>query len=383
MVGLSLPQVEDSINKIRAINPIPARIDALNDLAWVLRYSHKDQAYLLCREACELSQTGAFNDQPYRKGLGTGLVILGIIDLARNKLDNALDQSIRALATLHQLPPIPAVVDAWLTICWIYQFLGEFPTAFDYALMALKLARELGSKEREAYALDALGSTYGFSAEYKNSIESHEQALRIFRELGNVQAEAMALNNMACSLLDMGDYSDAYPASQKSLELAQRLGFFEEELAFTSTIADILVKLGDYEQAGRYLQQAFNKTRDRNLEATQASLLVSMARLRLAQKNYAAAEPCLTQALAVGSPVVVKWTYSATDQTGFTVQRSTSNTFPANSTTTTTVGNVLTYSDTSVVVGLKKNTTYYYRVTPTNGFGSGAPSNTASLLVHP
>jgi hypothetical protein len=91
----------------------------------------------------------------------------------------------------------------------------------------------------------------------------------------------------------------------------------------------------------------------------------------------------VTQALAVASPVVVKWTYSATDATGFTVQRSTSNTFPANSTTTFTVGNVLTYSDTSVVTGLKKNTTYYYRVTPTNSFGSGAPSNTASLLVHP
>ena len=55
----------------------------------------------------------------------------------------------------------------------------------------------------------------------------------------------------------------------------------------------------------------------------------------------------LTQALAVGSPVVVKWTYSATDQTGFTIQRSTSNTFPANSTTTFTVaGNVFTFSDT-------------------------------------
>jgi FtsP/CotA-like multicopper oxidase with cupredoxin domain len=90
----------------------------------------------------------------------------------------------------------------------------------------------------------------------------------------------------------------------------------------------------------------------------------------------------VTQALAVGSPVVVKWTYSATDATGFTVQRSTSSTF-GNGTVTFTVGNVLTYSDTSVVTGLKKSTTYYYRVTPLNANGSGAPSNTASLLVHP
>ncbi len=96
----------------------------------------------------------------------------------------------------------------------------------------------------------------------------------------------------------------------------------------------------------------------------------------------------VTQALAVGSPVVVKWTYSATDATGFTVQRSTSNTFPANSTTTVTgtptlAGGVYTLNDTGVVVGLRRSTTYYYRVTPTNANGSGAPSNIVSLLVHP
>ncbi len=91
----------------------------------------------------------------------------------------------------------------------------------------------------------------------------------------------------------------------------------------------------------------------------------------------------VTQALAVGSPVVVKWTYSAADQTGFTIQRSTSSTFGNGTATFTVAGNVLTFSDTGVVVGLKKSTTYYYRVIPTNANGSGAPSNTASLLVHP
>lgn len=92
----------------------------------------------------------------------------------------------------------------------------------------------------------------------------------------------------------------------------------------------------------------------------------------------------VTQALAVGSPVVINWTYSATDQTGFTVQWSTSSTFPANSTTTVTVaGNVFSYSDTTAVAGLKRSTTYYYQVIPTNANGSGAPSNTATLLVHP
>ena len=89
----------------------------------------------------------------------------------------------------------------------------------------------------------------------------------------------------------------------------------------------------------------------------------------------------VTQALPVASPVVVKWTYSATDQTGFTVERSTSNTF-GNGTTTFTVPGTQ-FAQTNTITGLKKSTTYFYRVTPTNTNGSGSPSNIASLLVHP
>jgi FtsP/CotA-like multicopper oxidase with cupredoxin domain len=88
----------------------------------------------------------------------------------------------------------------------------------------------------------------------------------------------------------------------------------------------------------------------------------------------------LTQLNPLGSPVVLIWTYSAADQTGFTVQRSTSITFPAASTVSYVLGNVLTYSDTALP-GTSR--TFYYRVIPTNALGSGQPSGTGTILVHP
>lgn len=299
MVRSNSQEIQKSIRKIKSIKSIPARVDALNELAWSLRYQQKDLAYQLSQEACDLSLTGEFGDQPYLRGQANSLVIQGSINLGRDRLDESLKQNIQALAILREMPAQPAMIDAWITICWIYLSLGEFPTAFDYALMGLQLARELGVREREASALDALGSTYGYSGEYKNSVENHEEALHILRELGNRQAEAMALNNMACSLLDMGKYADAYIASDKSLELAEELGFFEEELAFATTIADILTKMGAYEKAATHLQEAFNKTRDKDLQPTQADILISMARLNMAQGDFAAAEPFLSQALSI------------------------------------------------------------------------------------
>jgi FtsP/CotA-like multicopper oxidase with cupredoxin domain len=95
--------------------------------------------------------------------------------------------------------------------------------------------------------------------------------------------------------------------------------------------------------------------------------------------------PNPNQAGPLGSPVIVKWSYNAIDQTGFTVQRSTSSTFPATSATATftVAASAGSFTDTAVVTGLKKNTAYYYRVTPFNINGTGLPSNTGTILVHP
>lgn len=85
----------------------------------------------------------------------------------------------------------------------------------------------------------------------------------------------------------------------------------------------------------------------------------------------------LTQNPATGSPVVLTWSYTLADQTGFTVQRATNATF-----TTGLVqfpaGNVTTYSDTRTRAG----TIYYYRVIPTNQLGAGTPSNALTITPH-
>jgi hypothetical protein len=86
----------------------------------------------------------------------------------------------------------------------------------------------------------------------------------------------------------------------------------------------------------------------------------------------------LTQAAPTKSPVVLTWTYTPSgDQTGFTIQRATNSTF-STGLTTFRVGNVLSFSDTTIKVGI----TYYYRVMATNMLGNGIWSNTVSILTH-
>lgn len=86
----------------------------------------------------------------------------------------------------------------------------------------------------------------------------------------------------------------------------------------------------------------------------------------------------VSQAAAAKSPVVLKWTYSAADQTGFTIQRATNSTFTSGLTTIKVAGNVTQYSDSP-----KAGTLYYYRVMPTNFLGNGSWSNVVSITPHP
>ena len=79
---------------------------------------------------------------------------------------------------------------------------------------------------------------------------------------------------------------------------------------------------------------------------------------------------------ASNAPVVLTWTYAPAGQAGFRIQRATNPTFTAGL-VTFNVGDVRTYSDGSV----KRRTTYYYRVAPTNFLGPGAWSNSRSITT--
>jgi hypothetical protein len=87
----------------------------------------------------------------------------------------------------------------------------------------------------------------------------------------------------------------------------------------------------------------------------------------------------LTQGAALGSPVVATWTYSpAGDQTGFVIERATNAAFTSGVRQFQTTGDVMMLSDSTYRAG----TTYYYRVAPTNIFGTGAWSNTMVITPH-
>ena len=85
----------------------------------------------------------------------------------------------------------------------------------------------------------------------------------------------------------------------------------------------------------------------------------------------------LTFVLQAGPQGQLNWTDNSNNETGFTVQRATNNTFTTGLTSFNVGANITTYTDATVVAG----TTYYYRVIAVNGVLQSGPSNTVTVAV--
>ena len=90
-----------------------------------------------------------------------------------------------------------------------------------------------------------------------------------------------------------------------------------------------------------------------------------------------AAPGSLTATAASRTRINLAWADNATNETGFLIERST------NGTTFTQIATVGVNATTYASNGLKRNTTYWYRVRATNAAGSSAYSNTAIRATLP
>ena len=110
--------------------------------------------------------------------------------------------------------------------------------------------------------------------------------------------------------------------------------------------------------------------------ATPVLLRLVQVQQQIRQRATPAAPSNLSATAISKTEIDISWTDNATDETGFKIERSDRNN--ANFVQIATVGaNVTSFSDT----GLKKNTTYYYRVRATNANGDSAYSNEASATT--
>lgn len=108
--------------------------------------------------------------------------------------------------------------------CSTLRSIGEFEKAIESGNEAIAVARNVGSREEEAYANNNLGSVYGEQRQIPSALACHQRALKLRRELGDRYGEEQSLNNVALCHIIMGHVEQAETTFAEALKIQQEIG---------------------------------------------------------------------------------------------------------------------------------------------------------------
>lgn len=96
---------------------------------------------------------------------------------------------------------------------------GDTAGALNSFQRSASMLRRLGSRSREARALDGTGSTYAAMGRWEEAASFHRQAVHINRNLGDSWRAAVALNHLAAAVREVDSSNSALPLWREALAL--------------------------------------------------------------------------------------------------------------------------------------------------------------------
>ncbi|HEY6410476.1 MAG TPA: tetratricopeptide repeat protein, partial [Ktedonobacteraceae bacterium] len=216
---------------------------SLNRLGnWYLNVEQPHEALRCHQEA--LTTFGRLND---RHGLAETLDLLGMASYLSGDLIQSTAYYQQAVALFRELDEREGLISSLVTLmlcCGNYQTETLVPaaTSWDEARqlgeLALKIAREIGQRSGEAYALRAIGQCLGFRGEYAQALGLAQDSLRVAEEIGHRQWMAAGHWVLGALYLDLL----VLPTAQQHLEQAVTLAQESGSLFWIRTTTGFLAK---------------------------------------------------------------------------------------------------------------------------------------------
>ena len=227
-----------------------ARAEALNELAWELRYTDTGRALGLSEEAHALAL--AAGDE---RGLAASLRNRGFCLFRLSDYGAALGYAREALSMFEALGDARGVESTLGALGAVHLMTGELTAALECFLRARKLCETLGDRTRERVALNNLGAVYFYLSDYSSALACHLRTLSALPD-GDPLGRARALNNVGFTLFKLGDFAEARAYLLESLELPEALQDKHARAVTLNNLGLAEHALGDVGRAQSYHQES-------------------------------------------------------------------------------------------------------------------------------
>jgi DNA-binding NarL/FixJ family response regulator len=256
------PWFRQALNLAQSLNDPAFHARSLNRIGnWHLNVEQPLEALRYHREALAIFQQ--LHDS---QGIAETLDLLGMTSYLGGDLSGGTAYYQQAVSLFRELGDKPGLTSSLATLALrgpTYQTdslanAASLIEAYQDAEQALAIAREIGRRADEAYALFQVGLCLGSQGEYVRAIEATRQSLQIAEEIEHRQWQTAAhtvLGGMYSGLLA---YQQAREHFEQALALANEIGSLFWTRIATGYLASVAILLHDLAQAKQLLHAALS-----------------------------------------------------------------------------------------------------------------------------
>ena len=253
---LSIDELEARVTAATTPN---RKVDALNDLAFVLDLQDPSRCLALAQQAVTLAE-----QIDYVAGMAKGESILGGINIRHGHLDQAMLHYTNALVDCERLRHREGIAGALLNIGFLYYAVGDYASAQQACLKSIE--------------------------------QAHDVALTL---------ESQALNNAGLAYMETGDFSTALDYLLQSLALARAINEAKPTAAVLDSLADLYLRMNELPLALEYAKASVTLARSANLDFDMSLgiNLITLGKIYLAMQDCIQASTCFQEAAQISSEV--------------------------------------------------------------------------------
>jgi diguanylate cyclase (GGDEF)-like protein len=267
------------------------RIDALNDEAWRLRFTDRERADALAREARGLAEAAE-----YGAGIALALRTLGV---QRNYFASdhagALELLQQAYALLDQAGETRGRGDVLSGIGYVHMRRGEYAHAMQLHLQALQIQRAIGDVVGEANSLNHLGVVTGRVGEYATALEYYQASLTLREGQDDTAAVGLSLMNLGVIAGNLGEMERSLEYTARALRILEHSDF-QGATACLNNIGACYRALGKHDLALEHLERAAERFRAMG-NVDEANCLCEIGCVHEARGDHDAALACFRRSL--------------------------------------------------------------------------------------
>jgi tetratricopeptide (TPR) repeat protein len=228
------------------------------------------------------------------------LRMLGQIHVAMGQYAKALDCLEEDLRISRELGDRAGEAATLRPIGRVHLSMGQYTAAIDYLRQAADLGREVGSRRDEGAALQQLAyACWTTGSHYPQALEHARRALKVWRDSGDQDGEAWTLDLLTIIMRSRGEHQEGAEYARQALALRQTIGDRQGEAQALDTLSRLHRMLGEYHEAERYAMDALALRREIGDRQGEAESLETVARAVNFTGDHRRSFDCATNSLRI------------------------------------------------------------------------------------